>query len=137
MERNLNDRYQVEEVIFAGYKADGNRKYLPNTVENAVKVMKQDGKNASVGSASFSHFVASILKPMGTLDQIRKKKGNLTGNYEDVEKFQENGNQSMMSWLIRCNLMQNHLKAMAWTDWKKLPHRRIQRNMPRMSMVWT
>lgn len=86
---NLNDRYQVEEVIFAGYKADGNRKYLPNTVENAVKVMKQDGKNASVGSASFSHFVASILKPMGTLDQIRKKKGNLTGNYDDVEKFQE------------------------------------------------
>jgi site-specific DNA-cytosine methylase len=85
----LNDRYQVEEVIFAGYKDDGNRKYLPNTVENVVKVMKQDGKNASVGSASFSHFVASILKPMGTLDQIRKKKGNLTGNYEDVEKFQE------------------------------------------------
>ena len=85
----LNDRYNVEEVIFAGYKPDGNRKYLPNTVENAVKVMKQDGKNASVGSASFSHFVASILKPMGTLDQIRKKKGNLTGNYEDVEKFQE------------------------------------------------
>ena len=85
----LNDRYQVEEVIFAGYKPDGNRKYLPNTVENAVKVMKQDGKNASVGTASFSHFVASILKPMGTLDQIRKKKGNLTGNYEDVEKFQE------------------------------------------------
>lgn len=85
----LNDRYNVEEVIFAGYKPDGNRKYLPNTVENAVKVMKQDGKNASVGSASFSHFVASILKPMGTIDQIRKKKGNLTGNYEDVEKFQE------------------------------------------------
>lgn len=85
----LNDRYNVEEVIFAEYKPDGNRKYLPNTVENAVKVMKQDGKNASVGSASFSHFVASILKPMGTLDQIRKKKGNLTGNYEDVEKFQE------------------------------------------------
>lgn len=85
----LNDRYNVEEVIFAGYKPDGNRKYLHNTVENAVKVMKQDGKNASVGSASFSHFVASILKPMGTLDQIRKKKGNLTGNYEDVEKFQE------------------------------------------------
>lgn len=85
----LKDRYNVEEVIFAGYKPDGNRKYLPNTVENAVKVMKQDGKNASVGSASFSHFVASILKPMGTLDQIRKKKGNLTGNYEDVEKFQE------------------------------------------------
>ena len=85
----LNDRYNVEEVIFAGYKPDGNRKYLPNTVENAVKVMKQDGKNASVGSASFSHFVASILKPMETLDQIRKKKGNLTGNYEDVEKFQE------------------------------------------------
>lgn len=85
----LNDRYNVEEVIFAGYKPDGNRKYLPNTVENAVKVIKQDGKNASVGSASFSHFVASILKPMGTLDQIRKKKGNLTGNYEDVEKFQE------------------------------------------------
>lgn len=85
----LNDRYNVEEVIFAGYKPDGNRKYLPNTVENAVKVMKQDGKNASVGSVSFSHFVASILKPMGTLDQIRKKKGNLTGNYEDVEKFQE------------------------------------------------
>lgn len=85
----LNDRYNVEEVIFAGYKPDGNRKYLPNTVENAVKVMKQDGKNASVGLASFSHFVASILKPMGTLVQIRKKKGNLTGNYEDVEKFQE------------------------------------------------
>lgn len=85
----LNDRYNVEEVIFAGYKPDGNRKYLPNTVENAVKVMKQDGKNASVGSASFSHFIASILKPMGTLDQIRKKKGNLTDNYEDVEKFQE------------------------------------------------
>ena len=85
----LNDRYSVEEVIFAGYKPDGNRKYLSNTVENAVKVMKQDGKNASVGLASFSHFVASILKPMGTLDQIRKKKGNLTGNYEDVEKFQE------------------------------------------------
>lgn len=88
-EESLNDRYNVKEVIFDGFTPSGKRKYVPNTLKNAVAIMKKDGKNAATGTASFSRFAASVLKPMGKLDEIRKEKGKLNTDEEAASMFQE------------------------------------------------
>ena len=52
--------------------------------------MKKQGRNASNGMIpSFSNFAASVMKNNGTLDSIRKQKGRLTDNREDVDAFTE------------------------------------------------
>ena len=39
----LNDRYEVKEVIFDGFTPSGERKYIPNTLENVSRFMKKEG----------------------------------------------------------------------------------------------
>ena len=84
----LVDRYEIKEVIFKGFTPTGNRKYVPHTLENVSKDMKEQGRNGAVGlNASFSKFAAGLLKPLGSLDAIRKRKGNLRPTHADTEAF--------------------------------------------------
>ena len=86
----LNERYQTKEVIFDGFTPSGMRRYVPNTLENVSKLMKKQGRNASnsIGS-SFSNFAASVMKANTSLDSIRKKKGKLTNDHQDLDDFEE------------------------------------------------
>ena len=86
----LNERYQTKEVIFDGFTPSGMRRYVPNTLENVYKLMKKQGRNASNGiGSSFSNFAASVMKANTSLDSIRKKKGKLTNDHQELDDFEE------------------------------------------------
>lgn len=87
---NLTDKYGIKEVLFKGYTPSGNRVYLPHTLENVSRLMRQQGLAGATGwGGSFSKFAAGLMKPVGTLNSIRKQKGKLTANHEDLEAFRE------------------------------------------------
>ena len=86
----LKERYQTKEVIFDGFTPSGMRRYVPNTLENVSKLMKKQGRNASNGiGSSFSNFAASVMKANTSLDSIRKKKGKLTNDHQELDDFEE------------------------------------------------
>lgn len=87
---NLADKYGIKEVLFKGYTPSGNRVYLPHTLENVSKMMRQQGLAGATGwGGSFSKFAAGLMKPVGTLNGIRQQKGKLTTNHEEIEAFRE------------------------------------------------
>ena len=45
----LVNRYDVKEVIFKGYTPLGNRRYIPHTLENVSKEMREQGRNGATG----------------------------------------------------------------------------------------
>lgn len=82
--------YGIKEVIFDGFTPSGNRRYVPNTLENVSKIMKKQGRNGATGtSVSFQNFAARLMPSYGTLKDIRSKKGLLTSDHEDLDKFNE------------------------------------------------
>lgn len=87
---NLADKYGIKEVLFKGYTPSGNRVYLPHTLENVSKMMRQQGLAGATGwGGSFSKFAAGLMKPVGTLNGIRQQKGKLTTSHEEIEAFRE------------------------------------------------
>ena len=85
---SLADKYGIKEVLFKGYTPDGARIYLPHTLENVSGLMKRQGLAAATGwGGSFSEFAAALMKPVGTLDGIRRQKGRLTTDHSDLEAF--------------------------------------------------
>lgn len=85
---SLADKYGIKEVLFKGYTPDGIRIYLPHTLENVSGLMKRQGLAAATGwGGSFSEFAAALMKPVGTLDGIRRQKGRLTTDHSDLEAF--------------------------------------------------
>ena len=82
--------YGIKEVIFDGFTPSGNRRYVPNTLENVSKLMKKQGRNGATGAAvSFQNFAARLMPSYGTLKDIRSKKGFLTSDREKFDKFRE------------------------------------------------
>ena len=82
--------YGIKEVIFDGFTPSGNRRYVPNTLENVSKIMKKQGRNGSTGiSVSFQNFAARLMPSYGTLKDIRSKKGLLTSDREKFDNFRE------------------------------------------------
>ena len=82
--------YGIKEVIFDGFTPSGNRRYIPNTLENVSKIMKKQGRNGATGAwASFPNFAARLMPSYGTLEDIRSKKGLLTSDREKIDDFRE------------------------------------------------
>lgn len=82
--------YGIKEVIFDGFTPSGNRRYVPNTLENVSKIMKKQGRNGATGAAvSFQNFAARLMPSYGTLKDIRSKKGLLTSDREEFDKFRD------------------------------------------------
>ena len=82
--------YGIKEVIFDGFTPSGNRRYVPNTLENVSKIMKKQGRNGATGaSVSFQNFAARLMPSYGTLKDIRSKKGLLTSDREKFDKFRD------------------------------------------------
>ena len=82
------EQFGVEEKLFVGYTNQGDRKYIPNTLENASKLMKKEGRAGATGLHGFNHFVATLAPNAGSLTQINKKKGNLS-TQEEYDAFRE------------------------------------------------
>lgn len=95
--------YGIKEVIFDGFTPSGNRRYVPHTLENVSKIMKKQGRNGATGiSVSFQNFAASLMPSYGTLKDIRSKKGLLTSDYEDLDKFNEKWSNVFFELGMKC-----------------------------------
>lgn len=95
--------YGIKEVIFDGFTLSGNRRYVPNTLENVSKIMKKQGRNGATGiSVSFQNFAASLMPSYGTLKDIRSKKGLLTSDHEDLDKFTEKWSNVFFELGMKC-----------------------------------
>ena len=84
----LAEHYQAEELLFDGLRSDGSKKYLPATLENISKAMKKQGLQGTEGDFGFHSFAASLINKAGTLNAIRKVKGQLA-NEEARKAFDE------------------------------------------------
>lgn len=71
-----------DEKIFQGYTNSGNRKYIPHTLENVVKILKKELR----GGESFNYGVGSLrakfTPQFKSVEQIRKAKGRLVSKAE-------------------------------------------------------
>lgn len=82
--------YGIKEVIFDGFTPSGNRRYVPNTLENVSKIMKKQGRNGATGAAvSFQNFAARLMPSYGTLKDIRSKRDLLTSDREKFDEFRD------------------------------------------------
>lgn len=95
--------YGIKEVIFDGFTPSGNRRYVPNTLENVSKIMKKQGRNGATGAAvSFQNFAARLMPSYGTLKDIRSKKDLLTSDREKFDKFREKWSNVFYELGMKC-----------------------------------
>lgn len=95
--------YGIKEVIFDGFTPSGNRRYVPNTLENVSKIMKKQGRNGATGAAvSFQNFAARLMPSYGTLKDIRSKKGLLTSDREKFDNFREKWSNVFFELGMKC-----------------------------------
>ncbi len=77
----------AEERIFQGYTSGGNRKYVPHTLENVVKILKKElrgGENWNYGVGSLR---AKFTPQFKSIAQIKAEKGRLVSakDFETVK----------------------------------------------------
>ena len=66
--------------------------------------MKQQGRAAATGwGGSFSKFAAALMKPVGTLDGIRRQKGKLITDHSDLEAFRDKWQEVYFDLGIKLN----------------------------------
>ena len=84
------DEFGTKNRIFRGYKPDGTRKYVPETLENVSKAMREEAGGQTNGSEyiSFGSFIAKIASRVDSSDEMRDNKDKLSSN-EDKEEFYE------------------------------------------------
>ena len=87
-QENKLDEFGTKNRIFRGYTKDGSRKYVPETLENASKVMREDANGQTNGSeyTSFGSFIAKLASRVDSTDEMRANKDKLSSN-EDKEEF--------------------------------------------------
>lgn len=84
------DEFGTKNRIFRGYKPDGTRKYVPETLDNVSKAMREEAGGQTNGSeyTSFGSFIAKVASRVDSTDEMRDNKDKLSSN-EDKEKFYE------------------------------------------------
>lgn len=89
-QENKLDEFGTKNRIFRGYTKDGSRKYVPETLENVSKVMREDANGQTNGSeyTSFGSFIAKLASRVDSADEMRANKDKLSSN-EDKEEFYE------------------------------------------------
>jgi hypothetical protein len=89
-QENKLDEFGTKNRIFRGYKNDGSRKYVPETLENVSKAMREDADGQTNGSeyTSFGSFIAKLASRVDSTDEMRANKDKLSSN-KDKEEFYE------------------------------------------------
>lgn len=80
-EKWLNDfdeRFDIKEYIFDGYTRDGDRKYIPNTLANASRLMNREELQNAGSHGGFNATKGQLIERMNTLVDIRANKYRLT-----------------------------------------------------------
>lgn len=89
-QENKLDEFGTKNRIFRGYTRDGSRKYVPETLENVSKAMREEADGQTNGSeyTSFGSFIAKLASRVDSTDEMRANKDKLSSN-EDKEAFYE------------------------------------------------
>lgn len=89
-QENKLDEFGTKNRIFSGYTKDGSRKYVPETLENVSKAMREDANGQTNGSeyTSFGSFIAKLDSRVDSTDEMRANKDKLSSD-EDTEDFYE------------------------------------------------
>ena len=87
-QENKLDEFGTKNRIFRGYKNDGTRKYVPETLENVSKAMKEEANGQTNGGeyTSFGSFIAKLADRVDSTEEMRANKDKLSSN-EDKEAF--------------------------------------------------
>ena len=87
-QENKLDEFGTKNRIFRGYKNDGTRKYVPETLENVSKAMREDANEQTNGGeyTSFGSFIAKLADRVDSTEEMRANKDKLASN-EDKEAF--------------------------------------------------
>lgn len=93
-QENKLDEFGTKNRIFRGYTRDGSRKYVPETLENVSKVMREEADGQTNGSeyTSFGSFIAKLASRVDSTDEMRANKYKLSSN-KDKEEFYEKWNE--------------------------------------------
>lgn len=94
-QENKLDEFGTKNRIFRGYTRDGSRKYVPETLENVSKVMREEADGQTNGSeyTSFGSFIAKLASRVDSTDEMRANKDKLSSN-KDKEEFYEKWNEA-------------------------------------------
>ena len=84
----LNDN-DISEVLFAGFTPSGTRKYLPNTAENASRLMNKQSDTNSYGNGGFGATRSQLLQKFSSLKDIRKNKDLIQNDETAAERAKE------------------------------------------------
>ena len=89
-QENKLDEFGTKNRIFRGYTKDGSRKYVPETLENVSKAMREEADGQTNGSeyTSFGSFIAKLASRVDSTDEMRANKDKLSSN-KDKEAFYE------------------------------------------------
>lgn len=89
-QENKLDDFGTKNRIFRGYTRDGSRKYVPETLENVSKAMREEADWQTNGSeyTSFGSFIAKLASRVDSTDEMRANKDKLSSN-KDKEEFYE------------------------------------------------
>lgn len=89
-QENKLDEFGTKNRIFRGYTRDGSRKYVPETLENVSKAMREEADGQTNGSeyTSFGNFIAKLASRVDSTDEMRANKDKLSSN-KDKEEFYE------------------------------------------------
>lgn len=93
--------YGVEEWLYNGTDSEGRQKWVRNTLENASRLMRNQGRNGAHGMAT-GNLIATVAKRVTTLDQIRKERGNLNTTLEEHEAFKEQWGDALLELCNKC-----------------------------------
>lgn len=89
-QENKLDEFGTKNRIFRGYTRDGSRKYVPETLENVSKAMREEADGQTNGNeyTSFGSFIAKLASRVDSTDEMRANKDKLSSN-KDKEEFYE------------------------------------------------
>ena len=84
------EEFGTQGRIFRGYKNDGTRKYVPETLSNVSKVMKEESQGQTNGSeyTSFGSFIAKLAPRVDSKEEMRGSKSRLDAD-EAKQEFYE------------------------------------------------
>ena len=91
---DFDERFGIKEYIFDGYTRDRDRKYIPDTLANASRIMNREELQNAGSHGGFNATKGQLIERMNTLADIRANKYRLTSKEgEKDEQWEQLSNE--------------------------------------------
>lgn len=102
---NLLGDEDIDEKLFAGWTADGNKRYVANTVQNASRLMNKESETNAYGNGGVNASKAGLLKKLKSLAEIRKYR-HLLKNEDQIKEQQQQASDEWFDIIKQVSDMQ-------------------------------